>query len=53
MSQDSFSYWEQLKRLEKLIKNSELKAGVVFSFHSLILGLFIDRLDDFKGLITD
>lgn len=53
MAQDPNNYWEQLERLEKLIKNSELKAGVVFSFHSLILGLFIDRLDDFKDLITE
>ncbi len=53
MAQDPNNYWEQLERLEKLIKNSELKAGVIFSFHSLILGLFIDRLDDFKDLITD
>ena len=34
MSQDSNNYWEQLERLEKLIRASELKAGVVFSFHS-------------------
>ena len=50
--QDPNNYWEQLERLEKLIKNSELKAGVVFSFHSLILGLFIDRLDEFKDVLA-
>lgn len=48
MAQDSNNYWEQLERLEKLIRASELKAGVIFSFHSLILGLFIDRLDYFS-----
>lgn len=43
MAQDPNNYWEQLERLEKLIRASELKAGVIFSFHSLILGLFVDR----------
>ena len=52
MAQDSNNYWEQLERLEKLIRASELKAGVIFSFHSLILGLFVDRLGDFKGVIV-
>ncbi|WP_111682596.1 Pycsar system effector family protein [Winogradskyella tangerina] len=53
MAQDPNNYWEQLERLEKLIKNSELKAGVVFSFHSLILGLFVDRLNDFRSIILE
>ena len=48
--QDPNNYWEQLERLEKLIRASELKAGVIFSFHSLILGLFVDRLDYFQKL---
>ena len=52
MKQDPNNYWEQLERLEKLIRASELKAGVIFSFHSLILGLFVDRLDFFKPLLT-
>lgn len=47
-SHDPNNYWEQLERLEKLIRSSELKAGVIFSFHSLILGLFIDRLGYFQ-----
>ena len=51
--QDSNNYWEQLERLEKLIRASELKAGVVFSFHSLILGLFADRIDRFKDVFMD
>ncbi|MCA0153068.1 Pycsar system effector family protein [Winogradskyella vincentii] len=53
MAQDPNNYWEQLERLEKLIKNSEFKAGVVFSFHSLILGLFIDRLNEFKDILVE
>ena len=50
MAQDSNNYWEQLERMEKLIRAAEVKAGVVFSFHSLILGLFVDRMDYFQGL---
>lgn len=45
---DPNNYWEQLERLEKLIRASELKAGLILSFHSLILGLFFDRLDQFE-----
>jgi len=51
MKQDPNNYWEQLERLEKLIKGSELKAGVIFSFHSLILGLFVERLEYLRTLI--
>lgn len=50
MAQDSNNYWEQLERMEKLIRAAEVKAGVVFSFHSLILGLFVDRMDYFQGI---
>lgn len=53
MAQDPNNYWEQLERLEKLIRASELKAGVVFSFHSLVLGLFVDRLDFFKPIFQE
>lgn len=48
---DPNNFWEQLERLEKLIRASELKAGVIFSFHSLILGLFADRVEQFSQLI--
>lgn len=51
MIQDPNNYWEQLERLEKLIRASELKAGIIFSFHSLILGLFIDRIAQFQPVI--
>ena len=51
--QDTNNYWEQLERLEKLIRASELKAGIIFSFHSLILGLFLDRLDNFKHIFEE
>jgi hypothetical protein len=53
MRQDPNNYWEQLERLEKLIRASELKAGVIFSFHSLILGLFADRLVYFHEIFKD
>jgi len=53
MRQDPNNYWEQLERLEKLIRASELKAGVVFSFHGLILGLFADRLEYLNQLFKD
>ena len=43
-NQDPNNYWEQLERLEKLFRASEIKAGVLFSFHSLILGIIADRL---------
>ena len=50
MNHDPNNFWEQLERLEKLIRAFELKAGVVFSFHSLILGLFADRLEHFSEI---
>ncbi len=53
MNQDPNNYWEQLERLEKLIRASELKAGVIFSFHGLILGLFIDRLEQFRPIFLE
>ena len=51
--QDPGVYFRQLGRLEKLNKSSEVKAGVVFSFHSLIIGLFADRMDYFKLLFDE
>ena len=53
MAQDSNNYWEHLERLEKLIKASELKAGVIFSFHSLILGIYVERIERFKDVILE
>jgi len=45
MHHDPNNFWEQLERLEKLIRASEMKAGLILSFQSIILGLFFDRLD--------
>lgn len=53
MAQDTNNYWEQLERLEKLIRASELKAGILFSFHSLILGLFVDRISNFENIFKE
>lgn len=53
MEQDTNNYWEQLERLEKLIRASELKAGILFSFHSLILGLFVDRIQNFEHIFKE
>lgn len=52
-TQDTNNYWEQLERMEKLIRASEFKAGVVFSFHSLILGFFADRLDSIETVLQE
>lgn len=49
--QDPNNYWEQLERLEKLIRASELKAGIIFSFHSLVLGLFFDRFEQLEVML--
>ncbi|MDP5093895.1 MAG: DUF5706 domain-containing protein [Polaribacter sp.] len=51
--QDTNNYWEQLERLEKLIRASELKAGILFSFHSLILGIFVDRIGVLESAFTN
>lgn len=53
MLTDPNNYWEQLERLEKLIKASELKAGIIFSFHGLILGIFIDRLEQLHPIFIE
>ena len=52
LDHDTNNYWEQLERLEKLIRASELKAGVIFSFHSLILGMFVNRIEKLELIIT-
>ncbi len=52
MTQDPTNYWEQLERLEKLIRASELKAGVIFSFHGLVLGIIVDRLEQLELVLT-
>ncbi len=53
MTQDPNNYWEQLERLEKLIRASEFKAGVVFSFHGIILGMFVDRLEQLRPVFNE
>ncbi len=53
MANDPNNYWEQLERLEKLIRTSELKTGAVFSFHSLVLGPFVNRSDYFQPIFQE
>ncbi|MBT8264950.1 MAG: hypothetical protein KJO41_05750 [Bacteroidia bacterium] len=53
MKLDPVNYWEQIERLERLIRASELKAGLIFSFHGLILGFFIDRIEAFEDIFSN
>lgn len=53
MNQDPNNYWEQLERLEKLIRAAELKAGIIFSFHSLILGIFVEKLGYLQEIFNE
>ena len=50
---DPENYWMQLQRLERLIRASELKAGLIFSFHSLILGFFFDRMEHLQQIFQN
>ncbi len=53
MIQDPNNYWEQLERLEKQIRASELKAAIIFSFHGIILGVFVDRVVSFQQVFQE
>ncbi|NND14940.1 MAG: hypothetical protein HKN89_01300 [Eudoraea sp.] len=53
MRQDPNNYWEQLERLEKLIRAAEFKAGVIFSFHSLIIGLLFERMEEIRPVLAE
>lgn len=44
--EDPSNYWEQLERLDRLIRAAELKAGLIFSFHSLFIGVIIDKIGE-------
>ncbi|WP_323756514.1 Pycsar system effector family protein [Roseivirga sp.] len=44
ITEDSTNYWEQLERLDRLIRAAEIKAGLIFSFHSLFIGVVIDKI---------
>ena len=50
--QDSNNNWEQLERRKTLFRAAEVKSGVIFSFHSLILGLFVDRMDYLQSIFA-
>ena len=50
---DPQNYWMQIERLERLIRAAELKAGLVFSFHSLILGICFERIDVIQNILEE
>lgn len=49
---DPQNYWMQIERLERLIRAAELKAGLIFSFHSLILGICFEKLDYIQSILS-
>lgn len=51
--QNTDNYWNQLERLEVQIKGAEVKAGILFSFHSFIIGLIINRMELFSDIFKD
>jgi len=53
MKIDPINFWMQLERLERMIRAAELKAGLIVSFHSLILGLLFDKLDLIKDIFEN
>lgn len=53
MKEESYNYWMQIERLDRLIRASELKAGLIISFHSLLVGVFFDRLDSLQQIFQD
>jgi len=48
-NQESDNFWNQINRLENLIRAVEVKAGILFSIHSFILGAFINKLEIFNA----
>jgi hypothetical protein len=53
MKIDPISLWMQIERLERMIRAAELKAGLIISFHSLILGLLFDKLELIKPIFDE
>jgi hypothetical protein len=51
--QNTDNFWNQLERLETQIKGAEVKAGILFSFHSFIIGLFINKIELFSEVFND
>jgi len=47
-NQESDNFWNQINRLENLIRAVEVKAGILFSIHSFIIGAFINKLEIFN-----
>jgi hypothetical protein len=51
--QNTDNFWNQLERLETQIKGAEVKAGILFSFHSFIIGLFINKMELFSEIFKE
>ena len=45
---DIQNYWMQIERLDRLIRAAELKAGLIFSYQSLILGVSLEKFSEIK-----
>ena len=53
IAEDPVNYWEQIEQLDRLIRAAELKAGLIFSFHSLFIGIVIDKVDNVAGFMGE
>lgn len=49
--EDPTNYWEHIEQLDRLIRAAELKAGLIFSFHSLFLGIVIDKMEEVSSFM--
>ena len=45
------NYWEHIEQLDRLIRAAELKAGLIFSFHSLFIGIVIDKMEEVTNFV--
>ena len=46
IQEDPINFWEHIEQLDRLIRAAELKAGLILSFHSLFLGIIIDKINE-------
>lgn len=53
IKEDPINYWEHIEQLDRLIRAAELKAGLIFSFHSIFIGVVIDKLDEVSAFMEE
>lgn len=53
IAEDPINYWEQIEQLDRLIRAAELKAGLIFSFHSLFIGIVIDKATELVNFMDE